>query len=345
MNSTLRFPPLHRVMPPVLLLLNLVLFAWLSMLVHTPAFGQEDKLLIAGGGGAKNGSTYSSMIQTMIKFCSTDSLVLEEVNTNGGIQNLDLLKSLQVQAAVIPTDLLFAARMDNPASVSMIRTLFALHPEEFHLVARGDTRKEGGFSVGRFNIGGNEVTFRSPEALKGRKVGAVGGSVRSAQILSSYLKLNLQVTPFPSNVELMKGLLAGQVDAVLVVAGAPSDTMKALDSRYRLIPIRMNAELAAVYTPTKVQYEGMNDGKSVDTIATQALLSTRVFRSPDSLKQLAELRSCLTTKLPKIQDSSGVHAKWLSVDSADHGKWEWYELPAVKAAAPGPAVPAKAAKK
>lgn len=310
-----------------------------ATLLATSAVAQE-KFTIAGGGGMKNGSTYSWMLGDLAKWCSTDSFVLEEVNTNGGIQNLEFLKGNKVKSAVIPSDLLLSAKLENPTSVAMIRTLFALHPEELHLIARGDIKKEGGVSIGNFNVGGTSVSYSHPEDLRGRAVGAVGGSVRSAQILSEFLKLNLKVTPFDDNLKLTNALLTGQIDAIVVVAGAPSALVQTLDSRFKLLPVRSNAELAAVYSPAKLQYEKLNGGKAVDTISTQALFVTRTFRDPDMLTSLAKLRACFTTYLPKIQDADGSHAKWQLVDSNDRGKWEYYDLP--KVAAPVVVAPAAA---
>lgn len=308
-----------------------------------------EKFSVAGGGGLKNGSTYSAMLGDLASVCSTDALAIEETNTSGGVENLELLKTNKVKSAVVPTDLLMNARRENPASVASIKTLFAMHPEEVHFIARDGVKTEGGVSFAGMNVGGSKVSYNNVEDLKGRPVGAVGGSVVTAQVVSFFLKLGLQVTPFADNTKLIAALTKGEIDAAVVVAGAPSGAVKALPAGgFKLMPILMNAELAAVYTPTKLQYANLSNNKVVDTISTQALFVTRTFRSAEMMANLGALRSCFYASLPKIQDKDGTHAKWQVVDGNDRGKWEWYDLPVVKApavAAAEPAVPAKTKKK
>lgn len=305
----------------------------------------QDKFTVAGGGGAKNGSTYSAMLGDLAGFCSTEALPIEEVQSSGGVANLEMLRANKVKAAIVPTDVILAAKADNASSVANIKTLFSLHPEEVHLIARADTKVEGGLSAFGKNIGGDKVTFNQPEDLKGRAVGAVGGTVRTAQILNSFLHIGWTVQDYPSTTAMMDALTTGKVDAVLVVAGAPSAAVAKLDGRFKLLAIRGNSDTAGVYVPTKLQYEKMNGGRSVDTLSTQALLVTRTFRSPEMMANLGALRECFVASLPKIQDKDGTHPKWQDVNPTDHGKWEWYDLPKTSAAAALAAAPAASKKK
>ena len=298
------------------------------LLIGIAVCAQQEAFTIAGGGGAKNGSTYSAMLGDLAKYCSTDELPIQEVNTSGGIQNLDMLMSNKVKAALIPTDVMMAAKLENPTKVARIRTLFTMHPEELHLIVRGTIPPQGGWNLPMIgNVGGKDVVFNNPEDLRGRQVGAVGGSLKTAAIVNDFLKLNWAVLPFDSTKDMLSALLQGKIDAVLIVAGAPSDAVKSLGPQFKLIPIRSNADLAAVYMPTKISYEKLNGGKAVDTIATQALLVTRTFNSPEMLQSLSKLRTCFKESLPKIQDADGSHPKWQDVNVADQGKWVWYDLP------------------
>ena len=319
--------------------------ALVAAFASAPAYAQAEKFTIAGGGGAKNGSTYSAMLGDLAGVCSTDELPLEEVNTNGGVKNLELLKANKVKAALVPTSVLAAAKLENSTSVANIKTLFALHPEEVHLVARADTKFEGGVTMFGKNVGGDKVAYNQAEDLKGRTVGAVGGSVVDARILGSMLHLGYNVTPFDDNAKLFDALTKGQLDAAVIVAGAPSTVVEKLpNGRFKFLPIRPNQELASVYNPTKVQYQNVSEGKAVDTISTQALLVSRTFRSPEMLTSLAKLRACFVASVPKLQDKDGSHPKWQDVDPTNRGKWDWYDLPTVASNTP-PVVNAPARKK
>jgi TRAP-type uncharacterized transport system substrate-binding protein len=302
----------------------------LAAFAMAPAFGQAEKFTIAGGGGAKNGSTYSAMLGDLAAVCSTDELPIEEVNTSGGVQNLDLLKGNKVKAALIPTSVLMAAQYQNATSVANIKTLVSMHPEEVHVIARSDVKKEGGLNLGSFNIGGDKVSFNSLTDLKGHAVGAVGGSVVDARLMNDLLHLGMNVTPFPNNVDLFKALTSGQIDAAVIVAGAPSAVVTNLpNGKFRFLSVSPNQDLAKAYEPTKIQYQNVSDGKAVDTISTRALLVSRTFRSNDMLNTLAKFRACFISNVPKLQDKDGTHPKWQDVDPTIRGKWDWYDLPTV----------------
>lgn len=303
------------------------LFLFIALLFATCAWGED--FTIAGGGGVAQGSTYSHMIGTIGQTCSTAEMQIKEKTTTGSDENVKLITNNQVDGAIIQNDFLAAAKMQNPKSVANVRTVFALHPEEVHFIARADVKTEGGVTIGGFNLGGDKIQFNQLDDLRDRAVGAVGGSLRTGQIISEYLKLGLKMTSYASTTAMLTDLLSKKIDAILIVSGAPSAAVEALDSRYKMLSVRGNQDIANVYAATKVQYSKLNNGNAVDTVATQALLVSRVFRSPEMQVSLAKLRTCLTENLVRIQDARGSHPKWQDVKVDDHGKWEWYELPTV----------------
>lgn len=313
-----------------------MLAAALIAALSASAFAQE-KFTVAGGGGAKNGSVYSSMIGTLAGVCSTDELQIEEKTTKGGVENLELIKGNKVKAAVIPSDVLAAAKFDNASSVAQIQTLFTLHMEAAHLIVRGDAKKEGGVSLGIIkNLGGSEVTFNNPEDLKNRQIGVVGGSAVTARIISDMLRFGWQLKTLDSTSELLAELTSGKIDAALISAGLQSDAVKAIKGNFKLLPLRGNSDTANVYKAVKVEYSNLNGGRAVDTLGARALLVTRTWKSEEVIASLSKLRTCFQKNLGKIQDTTGVHAAWEGVDAEDRGPWQWYSLPdAQAAAAPG----------
>jgi TRAP-type uncharacterized transport system substrate-binding protein len=293
----------------------------------TSALFAQEKFTVSGGGGAKNGSTYSQMLGELSGVCSTEELAIVEVNSSGGPANLEALLANKVRAGVIPTDVLLAAKMDNPSSVARIRTLFTMHNEEFHLVVRDGRKTEGGVNIPMFgNVGGKDIVFNSLESLKGRQVGAVGGSFRSLQILNSLMQLSVVPKQLGSSAELVAELGSGKIDAALFVAGQPSRAVESIPKGFRLLPVRMNAEMAKVYGATKITYPNLNGGASVDTISTQALFVTRMFASKPMLDKLAKLRACYQQNVDTLKDKEGTHPKWQDVNPLEQGRWERYAL-------------------
>ena len=286
------------------------------------AFAAQAQQFTVATGDSKTGSTYSKMFQEFANFCSRD-VQLQEVETTGSVKNVELLVGNQVNAALVQSDLLAFRRLTDEASVANIRTIFALHPEELHFIARADVKKEGGI----MGFGGTKVSFDTVDDLMGRPVGAVGGSVLSARVVSAKSGLNLQVVELPNNDALLDALLSGKLDSILVVGGAPMKMVQGLDGRFKLLSLSpdLQKRLSDVYAPAKVSYGNLNQA-GVNTISTEALLVTRTYRSPAMLTNISKLRECFSTNLANIQDFPKTHPKWQVVDSANHGKWTWYDI-------------------
>lgn len=304
----------------------------------------QEVFKIGGGGGAKNGSVYSSMLGTLSERCSTDDMKLEEVQSKGGPANLTSIKANQIKGALIPADVMAAARFDNASSVANLKVLFTLHNEAAHLIARADTKQEGGMSFGSLgSLGGTKVTFNTAEDFKGRTIGAVGGSATTARILSDMMKYQWKVEDnFENTAALLNALQTGKVDGIMISAGLQSDAVKAVKGNFKLIPLRGNSDTQNVYQPVKVEYANLNGGRAVDTLAARALFITRTFRDPEQLAKLAALRACFFAQLPKIQDSDGTHPAWQDVNAEDRGDSRyWYDLPSTKPAVAAAPVPKK----
>jgi uncharacterized protein len=286
----------------------------------------QDSFTVATG-DSKAGSTYSQMFRELAKRCSSAMPMAEHETKRGSSENVDLLVGNQVNAAIVQSDLLFFTKMTDPAKVNNVKTLVGLHPEELHFIARGDVKKEGGV----LGFGGKEVVFRSVQDLAGRTVGAVGGSVLSGRVFAAQSGLKFNVQPYEDTEALKAALLTGKIDTALFVAGAPSKAVASLDGRFRVlaVPPAIAKSVAGVYSPTKISYQNLA-AAGVDTVSTQALMVTRVYRSKQMVDQLGKFRSCFENELGNIQDSKGTHPKWQDVDAAKLGKWDVYALPGGK---------------
>ncbi|MGL4679245.1 MAG: hypothetical protein ACRCWC_07640, partial [Plesiomonas shigelloides] len=133
--------------------------------------------------GAADG-TYSTMFKQLAAACGNE-VGMVEMNSTGSNENVDRLIGNQVNAAFVQTDVLFfRARTEELGNV---KTLLALHPEEVHFVAPAVAKtKEGGIA----GIGGKTPVFNTIADLAGRHVGAVGGSVTTAQVIRLQSEIN-----------------------------------------------------------------------------------------------------------------------------------------------------------
>ena len=284
--------------------------------------------LIVATGNLQTG-TYSKMFTEITRYCqpSTIGIMIKQQQTTGSVENLSLLLDNKVNGAWVQSDMLFLRKAQDKSKTEPIKTLVGLHPEELHFVARADTKTEGGVSLGKFNVGGSKVTFNTLGDLRGRAVGAVGGSFVSLQLVSQNAGLDLQPVEFPNNDALKAALLGGQIDAALIVGGAPHPVVASLTKQFRLLPVGQDTamKLKDVYDPILVSYDNLGQA-SVPTLATQALFVSRLYSSEKMNATLGKLRKCIKDNIPELKDALGTHPKWQAVTVENDGKWPLYPV-------------------
>lgn len=285
------------------------------------SFAQDMQLKVSTGSTT---GTYARMFREFQGACKNQIMQIE-ATSNGSVENMDRLLGNEVNAAIVQTDVLFyRARNED---LSGVKTLFALHPEEVHVIGLASlASKEGGF----MGIGAKAVPINTINDLTGKKVAAWGGSLITAQVVRLQAELNYQVVEV-ADYKAAKVLLdKGDVSAIFMVGGTPLADVAALNSNYKLLmfPEATVSKLKSVYVPAKITYSGMGMGGSgVQTIATEALYVTRHYKTPKFVSALGALRACFKTSLPELQETTGTHKKWATVNSDNTGKWAYYELP------------------
>lgn len=289
------------------------------ILINSPAVSQQ--LNIATG--AKD-LTYSRMFNQLAAMCG-QRVSLVEMNSTGSLENMDLLVGNKVNAAIVQTDVIYLrAKTDN---LGHIRTLVTLHPEEVHLVTKAAGRTEGGYGVGSFRVGAKDVRLDQITDLEGRTVGAVGGSITTARVIQLLSEIRFRVVEFTNTKELIAAI-GQQVDAALFVGGAPLGAIEKLSREYKLLMIdeKTAAKMAAVYSRARISYANMNS-MGVPTVATDAILVTRDYKTPTYVSALSILRQCMYSNIDELRDKAGNHPKWQFVNPDNRGKWVWYDLP------------------
>lgn len=261
--------------------------------------------------------TYSAMFKNIGKVC-TQSAYLKERGTSGSLENIDLLLSNDVSLAFVQSDVLKAKeQIDQDARVKNIKALLPLHNEEVHLFAKPGTQKKNIF--GKITTTG-VLSFND---LKGKRVGAWGGSLITAKVLSAKMAVPYNVVSMKDRDTAFAALNAGQVDAVLAVVGQPAAWVKSL-SGVNLIPIEdPKGNLKGIYTPAKLMYENLG-AASVPTVAVQSVLATRDFKTADKKKMLLDYQKCALSKLTNLQEDEGMHPKWQEV-TFDTWPWPQYK--------------------
>lgn len=309
-------------------------------LAAIPAQAQTRSIKIATGGA---GNTYSTVFRELAAACK-DSLQLVELNTTGSLANLDALTGNQVNGAMMQIDVLFSQAQTQ--NLGAYKTLVNLFPEDIHVVAPAVsmTKAAGsGIGVGSFTIKDKPAVFTTFSDLAGYRVGAAGGSIRTANLIRLQSQIAFNVVELADNKAVQAALDAGQIEAAIYVGGQPLGSVKDLGPGYKLIGFNEAVQglLKNIYKPSTLNYNKMGKaGLGVKTIATEAALVVQTYKTPAMVAALSEFRQCAMAKADELKEELGTHPAWKHVASdqlasaESRGKWAWMDLPS---AAPAPA--------
>ncbi len=213
-------------------MLKKVSFYIIALFVFQIAWAEPASFLVAA---SSSSGTYQQGIEQIQTVCGNDNFAISVVpNVGGATENLDALKNNKVSAAFLHTDIIYA-KAQTDSSYRKIKTLVSLYPEEVHVVALRTAKETTGGIAG---IGASSVTYTALSDLSGRKVGASGGSIISAKILSGPGGGGFEVVSFDSGKDALAALENGTIQAAIFVGGAPLPNLAALsDQKFQLLPI------------------------------------------------------------------------------------------------------------
>lgn len=323
------------------------------------------ELLVASG--VPDG-TYHTMMQEIIKACTSDTLTFQEVPTTGAEETISLLlEGNSANVGILQTDGVALRQKDDSKRVSNLRVLMTLHPEEVHFVVPAQASvTRGGKQILGWTIFGESISLSSVDQLAGKKVGVWGGSAVTAKAIQWKASVPYVIVEYPNRDQTLAALMSGEVDAIMAVGGQPLKWLKeASTGKYRLVSLpqsvieKLTNEPGSVYRQETLYYRNL-DAAGLATVATDALLVTRAYKG-SIVRELNELRQCIIDKLPDFQEEVGHHQKWQQVDPErgalvlspfmGTASVPAMQVPAVQQSAPvrapettGPTTPAPAAK-
>lgn len=219
-------------------------------------------------------------------------------HTQFGIVQSDVLEYLNTYASEDPS---IARAIHN------VRIAFPLYNEEVHILARRDIADLQGLNGKRVAIGVEE----------------------SGTFLTASLVLDLAEVTAAERVTVNPGdalpmLLAGEIDALFYVAGAPAQAFQSADidpEQFHLLPIE-DETLRAVYVPSQIPGGTYPfQPEPVDLIAVKAVLMTYEYDPRlngyhrASCKAVSDLAHLIINRFQHLKETG--HPKWKEVDLND----------------------------
>lgn len=296
--------------------------AMLALLCSAVAFADSDSNQISVAADSSSG-TYAKMLGEIVGVCNSDRLDITQAKNGGGAPgNLDALVNNKAQAAFLHSDVYYVNAMSD-SSYAKFQTLVSLYPEPIHVLALADSKssKHGTLAFGK-------QTFTSLSDFAGYKVGAAGGGVYTARVLTGQGHGNFEVVAFNSGGEVIKALQNGDIDAAIFVGAAPLPNLEQLPRGvFKLLPIgdSIAQNVQGVYRQATINYtNGLTSGP-LKTMAPLSVLLTRKYSTPQKVAAQREFRACFYRHLDELKDNGAPN--WQQVDANDHGTLPWYEIP------------------
>jgi TRAP transporter TAXI family solute receptor len=239
----------------------------------------------------------------------------------GSARNVEDLLYLQgVDLAIVQSDVLdFYRRNELISNIDQrLRYIAKLHDDEVHLLARAE--------------------FPELDDLAGRRVnfGVEGsGTFMTAGIVFEDLGLEVEATTLPQGMAFQK-LKAGELDAMILVDGAPSELvagLKAADG-LQLIPIPPG-RVSSTYLPAQLTAEHypelVKSYAPVETVAVGEVLAA--YNWPEDTARAATLRRFVDRFFAQFERllAASYHPKWREVDLAEELPG-WQRVPSAQAA-------------
>ena len=281
------------------------------LLCTAPAGAQEFEKNILTGGPT---GTYIQIGRDLSREMERCGLNLEVRESAGSLENfLGVRTRPHTQFGIVQSDVLEYLRTyasEDPSiarAIHNVRIAFPLYNEEVHVLARRD--------------------IENLQGLNGKRVAV--GAEESGTFLTASLVLDLagvspaeRVTINPA--EALPALLAGDIDALFYVAGAPTQVFQSEEidpERFHLLPIQ-DETLRAVYVPSRIPGGTYPfQPEPVDLIAVKAVLMTYEYNPRlnayhrQSCKAVSDLAHVIVTRFQELKDSG--HPKWQQVDLND----------------------------
>ncbi len=257
------------------------------------------------------------MVEDIRKVCSTQTRPINNVVSNGSIENIFLVYSdKSTQYGIAQQDALVYQQGLNSKMMERILMVFPFFSVEVHLIVLADS------------------PIRRLEDLQGKRVaeGPDGsGTFVTTQVIKGLTGVSW-VASDAGQAESIKMLKAKQLDAVFIVAGAPVKILQTTPG-LKLVSIR-NPKLDnfKYYSQTMLASNKYEFQKTpVQTYSVDNVLITFAFKNQYQ-QEIGDLITCLTRNLGKLQSSAEYHAKWRDVNPLDINRIKWPIHPAAEKA-------------
>lgn len=267
------------------------------------------------------GGTYIQIGRDLGKLMGseTDLRLMTLVGEGSSTNILDLLKRVGVDFAIVQSDVIAAIEQDYPGNSEVAKLAFVskIYNEEIHLVGRADASPKSISDLAglRVNVGSNG-----------------SGTQVTSRLILDFLEIEVEETTL-SNGAALDALKAGDIDAMIFVAGRPAPLLASVESSdaLALLEIPFLPAIADTYSRAEFEpqdYPHLVTGKFVPTISVGAILvvyDNFVVQG----ERYANVETFVETFFGNIDtlQSGDFHPKWKEIDiTAEVPGWNRFSV-------------------
>ncbi len=266
------------------------------------------------GSGGQHGNYYT-VAQDIVDYCKDDykkttGYDLANQSTGGSVDNLNGLLKKKYSIGFVQEDVYMYFKKKDQLGIISINTkpFMNLYPEYMHiLIPVGWQPKTNesfwGKIISRFS--GSSKKPISIMSLKGQTVYAKGGAMVSAQAMSYFMGLNLNVID-ASQVKSINGPF------IFVTGSGDPRIQKMLNSgKWYLLNFNGNelANRTSIYKPATLTYIVKGKSITVGTVSIMSKAYERNYRGKKRKEALIKLKQCIKNNIDDLIDD-GNSDKW-----------------------------------
>jgi TRAP-type uncharacterized transport system substrate-binding protein len=284
-----------------LILASLVAFAMSSLAapVEDGPIGSCDGVKVATG---PKGKGFSLLFADISKVCSP-KVALCEVNTAGGLDNLNALSTKEADIGFIQVDA-WNDMKNGDENVAALQSILPVNNNYLHIITSAT-----GFTVqGEKKFGGilkgdtQQVVINRFSELRGKTVALVGSAQLLGRRLDKQFGYGMQFVDSKDDGSAFEMVKKGQVAAAFTLSGWPSGTVKALTQSSGLTMVPFDASISEPYKVKPLNYKGLAVYNN-NSLAVPNVLVTRQF-SGQRASNIAVVQNCIVQNLNELKEGS-----------------------------------------
>ena len=248
------------------------------------------------------GKGYSNMFADIKKIVGNKVQVCE-VNTTGGLDNLNSLSTKEADIGFVQVDTWKTMKAGDD-NVAQLQSLVVLNYNFLHVVTNA-----AGFGVqGEKKFGGlmkgdvKQVVINGFSDLRGQRVAAVGSAQLLVRQLDKQLGFGMQVVDVKDDNAAFEMVKNGQAAAAMTVSGWPSGTVKALTQQSGLTLVPFNVSVGEPYKVKPLNYKNLAVYNN-NSLAIQNVLVTRPF-SGQRAANVAAVQAAIIQNLNELKEGN-----------------------------------------